>query len=373
MSSDPKPVGGQWHKAARGELSPPKGASEETLVPQLFTASGSATTSKSSKRRHLRKLGLAATPPAPPPEASVPATASASAADKPSRTIRRRALKQRAAQAKRAAAEKPKPKPKPRRAESSRSGSLPVLHEDQHVIAVDKPAGMLSHASEGDSSASLVDALAGRQVVAGHSPLSEEMLMPRLAPTGEPDSHIPRCVVHRLDRGTSGALLLAKTPQAEAALGAAFRSRTTAKRYIALLSGRPNPPRPVGGASARERPEAEGGGIAVEAPLGRDAARPGRSVVDAAGGKPASSAGGPAFRASLGVLAGVRRGRPLLHAWSMSVPHPAPAAPPLQVRAPLPPDMAALVERLWPELGLDPAAWPQLSLSQLETLEARAM
>ena len=38
MSSDPKPVGGQWHKAARGELSPPKGASEETLVPQLFTA-----------------------------------------------------------------------------------------------------------------------------------------------------------------------------------------------------------------------------------------------------------------------------------------------------------------------------------------------
>ena len=39
MSSDPKPVGGQWHKAARGELSPPKGASEETLVPQLFTAS----------------------------------------------------------------------------------------------------------------------------------------------------------------------------------------------------------------------------------------------------------------------------------------------------------------------------------------------
>uniref|UniRef100_A0A0D3J9N6 Pseudouridine synthase RsuA/RluA-like domain-containing protein n=2 Tax=Emiliania huxleyi TaxID=2903 RepID=A0A0D3J9N6_EMIH1 len=162
-------------------------------------------------------------------EASVPATASASAADKPSRTIRRRALKQRAAQAKRAAAEKPKPKPKPRRAESSRSGSLPVLHEDQHVIAVDKPAGMLSHASEGDSSASLVDALAGRQVVAGHSPLSEEMLMPRLAPTGEPDSHIPRCVVHRLDRGTSGALLLAKTPQAEAALGAAFRSRTTAK------------------------------------------------------------------------------------------------------------------------------------------------
>ena len=40
MSSDPKPVGGQWEKAARGEvLSPPKGASEETLVPQLFTAS----------------------------------------------------------------------------------------------------------------------------------------------------------------------------------------------------------------------------------------------------------------------------------------------------------------------------------------------
>ena len=39
MSSAPKPVGGQWHKAARGELSPPKGASEETLVPQLFTAS----------------------------------------------------------------------------------------------------------------------------------------------------------------------------------------------------------------------------------------------------------------------------------------------------------------------------------------------
>ena len=52
----------------------------------------------------------------------------------------------------------------------------------------------------------------------GYSQMDEAMLHARAAPTGEADSFIPRCIVHRLDRGTSGVLLVAKTAAAESHL-----------------------------------------------------------------------------------------------------------------------------------------------------------
>ena len=79
-------------------------------------------------------------------------------------------------------------------------------------------------------------------------------------------------------------LLVAKSPLAEAQLGAAFRARSTSKTYVALLAGRPRMPSAadVGEAAAAvwERETEAGGGVAVEAPIGRDtAASNGRMAV----------------------------------------------------------------------------------------------
>ena len=60
------------------------------------------------------------------------------------------------------------------------------------------------------------------------------MLEARREPTGEDDSFIPRAIVHRLDRGTTGVLLVAKTAHAEQHVAAHLRDRSTRKRYVAL-------------------------------------------------------------------------------------------------------------------------------------------
>lgn len=95
-------------------------------------------------------------------------------------------------------------------------GSLRVIHEDEHVIAIDKPAGMVCHPCHGFWEAgSVIHGLSTRQRLAGFTPIDSAMLCARQRPTGEQDSFIPRAIVHRLDRGTTGVLLLAKTVEAE--------------------------------------------------------------------------------------------------------------------------------------------------------------
>eukprot|EP00965_Chrysotila_dentata_P022451 743286-Pleurochrysis_carterae.AAC.4 len=223
----------------------------------------------------------------------------------------------------------------------------------------------------------------------------------RLSYTGEADSAIPRAIVHRLDRGTTGVLLIAKTARAEEHLANQFRSRTTRKRYVALLHGTLQ-------ASKSSRLE-EDGGLYIDAPIGRalHADARGAMVVEPSG-KPAQSTlhvhaidesrrvvlvsvdlhtgrqhqirvhcahlgapvanddvygdGASAFRACF-ASASLRRGRPLLHAWSLSVAHPHTAAR-LEVAAPLPPDMRRLVSELWPSIGLDPAEWPRVAMGR---------
>lgn len=94
--------------------------------------------------------------------------------------------------------------------------ALMVLHEDPDVLAVNKPPGMVCHPCPGFlNGGTVIHALEKRQRIPGFSPLQPEMLEPRVEPTGEDDSFIPRAVVHRLDRGTTGVLLLAKTAVAE--------------------------------------------------------------------------------------------------------------------------------------------------------------
>jgi 23S rRNA pseudouridine1911/1915/1917 synthase len=110
------------------------------------------------------------------------------------------------------------PRP-PLRAEPE-SIPLEILYEDADVIAVNKPAGMTVHAGAGTTHGTLVNALLGR----GQS-LSQggDALRPG--------------IVHRLDKDTSGIILVAKNDAAHARLSDAFRQREIKKTYIALVQG----------------------------------------------------------------------------------------------------------------------------------------
>ena len=110
------------------------------------------------------------------------------------------------------------PRP-PLRAEAE-SIPLDILYEDDDVIAVNKPAGMTVHAGAGTSRGTLVNALLGRGQALSQA---SDALRPG--------------IVHRLDKGTSGIILVAKNDAAHAKLGEAFRQRQVKKIYIALVHG----------------------------------------------------------------------------------------------------------------------------------------
>jgi 23S rRNA pseudouridine1911/1915/1917 synthase len=107
----------------------------------------------------------------------------------------------------------------PLRAEAE-SIPLEILYEDEDVIAVNKPAGMTVHAGAGNPRGTLVNALLGRGLSLSQS---QDLLRPG--------------IVHRLDKETSGVILVAKNDAAHAKLGEAFRRRAVKKTYIALVQG----------------------------------------------------------------------------------------------------------------------------------------
>ena len=98
---------------------------------------------------------------------------------------------------------------------------LRVLYEDDDLVAVDKPAGMTVHPGAGARSGTLVNALLHRYG--------------RLSSAGGP---LRPGIVHRLDKPTSGVLLVAKNDEAHARLAEQFRRRQLEKRYLALVHGR---------------------------------------------------------------------------------------------------------------------------------------
>jgi 23S rRNA pseudouridine1911/1915/1917 synthase len=102
---------------------------------------------------------------------------------------------------------------------------LSIVYEDDELVAVDKPAGLVVHPGHGRRDATLVNALLGRATP--------------LAAVGAPERP---GIVHRLDRGTSGLIVVAKTDTAHHALARAFAERRVEKRYIALVWGRIEPP-----------------------------------------------------------------------------------------------------------------------------------
>ena len=123
---------------------------------------------------------------------------------------------------------------------------VPVVHEDEHLIVVDKPAGLVVHPGAGRSAGTLVHGLLARY--------------PELAGVGV-DPARPG-IVHRLDKGTSGLLLVARTPAAYEALVAMLAAREVHRRYRALAWG---------------LVEAATG--LVDAPIGRSSREPTRMAV----------------------------------------------------------------------------------------------
>tara|TARA_B100000929_G_scaffold124668_1_gene98698 strand:- start:131 stop:1111 length:981 start_codon:yes stop_codon:yes gene_type:complete len=105
------------------------------------------------------------------------------------------------------------------------SVALAVLHEDDEVVVVDKPAGLVVHPGAGNLDGTLVNGLLARY--------------PEMAGIG---SAARPGIVHRLDLGTSGALAVARTQRAYDSLVAQLAERTVGRRYLALVWGRPEAP-----------------------------------------------------------------------------------------------------------------------------------
>jgi 23S rRNA pseudouridine1911/1915/1917 synthase len=111
--------------------------------------------------------------------------------------------------------------------------SFAIAYEDEHLLVVDKPPGVVVHPARGHRAGTLVQALEGR-VAGGDDPRRPG-------------------IVHRLDRDTSGLLVVARTGAAHAALKAMLKRREVTREYLGLVEG---------------RPAARAG--TIDAPLGRD-------------------------------------------------------------------------------------------------------
>lgn len=111
-----------------------------------------------------------------------------------------------------------------------------VVYEDDDLLVVDKPAGVVTHPAPGHDGPTLAEALAG------------------IAHGGDdPDR---QGIVHRLDRDTSGLLIVTKTEEAHAEMQRAMKAREVRREYVALVEG---------------QPDAESG--TIDAPIGRDRVR----------------------------------------------------------------------------------------------------
>jgi 23S rRNA pseudouridine1911/1915/1917 synthase len=131
---------------------------------------------------------------------------------------------------------------------------FPILYEDRDLLVLDKPAGLVVHPAPGNEDGTLVNALIA------HCGAD----LPGIGGERRPG------IVHRLDKDTSGVMVVAKTEQALATLSAAFAARDLDRAYLALVWGVPAPA--VG---------------EIEGAIGRDPRERKRMAIVARGGKPA--------------------------------------------------------------------------------------
>lgn len=127
-----------------------------------------------------------------------------------------------------------------------------VVHADESVIVVDKPAGVVVHPGAGHSEGTLVAGLLAR--------------FPELSQLAVAGAENRPGIVHRLDKGTSGLMMVARTAAARRSLSAQLAARTAQRRYRALVWGWPD----------------AGEGM-IEAPIGRGEADPTRMAVRVGG------------------------------------------------------------------------------------------
>lgn len=128
-----------------------------------------------------------------------------------------------------------------------------IVYSDRHLVVVDKPAGLVVHPGAGNTQGTLAQKLVGS--------------FPDIAGAG-PDSVRPG-IVHRLDKGTSGLVVVARTPAAREALASQMAARTVLRKYLAVVHG-----------------EMEEDAGTIEAPLGRSV-RNRRKMAVVSGGRPA--------------------------------------------------------------------------------------
>ena len=224
---------------------------------------------------------------------------------------------------------------------------VPVRYEDDDVAVIAKPADLVVHPGSGVTTGTLVDAL-------------RAMGMP-LAPGDDPDRP---GIVHRLDRGTSGLLVIAKTVRALHGLRAQFDARSVSRRYWALVDGVPETTEAVIDAPIARHPQdrsrfqtakdgrparshyvvraAYGQASHVEVRLATGRTHQVR-VHMAALGHPVC--GDRAYGASAQLAGALGLERPALHAEHLGFAHPVGGAR-IEVDEPLPDDLLAAVARL---------------------------
>jgi 23S rRNA pseudouridine1911/1915/1917 synthase len=216
-----------------------------------------------------------------------------------------------------------------------------IAYEDEHLVVVDKPAGLTMHPGAGTPSGTLAGQLVTLSAVGGEDP-------------DRPG------IVHRLDRDTSGLLVVARSRAAFDALQEAIRTRGVERRYLALVKGRPR--------SRTGR---------IDAPIGRDRRDPTRRSLDTEEGRDAVTwfevvetlhertlleirletgrthqirvhlaaidlpvSGDPTY----GVKGDLGLGRQFLHAHGLRFAHPVTGAE-VELESSLPDDLAAALER----------------------------
>lgn len=103
--------------------------------------------------------------------------------------------------------------------------ALNIAYEDEHLLVVDKPAGLVVHPAAGHADGTLVNALL-------HHCRGQLSGIGGVARPG---------IVHRIDKDTSGLLVVAKTDAAHLGLAAQFAEHSINRRYVAIVQGRPNP------------------------------------------------------------------------------------------------------------------------------------
>src|SRR5205085_8591932 len=121
---------------------------------------------------------------------------------------------------------------------------LRIAYEDEHLLVVDKPAGLVVHPGAGHARGTLVHGLLAHEAAGGEDPERPG-------------------IVHRLDRDTSGLLVVARSEEAHERLQALVGRRKLERGYLALVRGKP-----------RSR------GGRIEAPIGRDRRDPTRISLD---------------------------------------------------------------------------------------------